>query len=253
MSTCNCRREILRPGGAAKLIGIVVDAQRHAEAAAGQRLLHILEADPPEAACGEGRAERPGRARPVGREIQPPVAGADPDQDLIVREIGLLHGEAHAIGEAHHGGANGRRQFVPLGDLAGGSEIRIGPALGLLDRGRGDRRGMGLAVGGAERGLAALDRGWRGQIDHWLAAEHGARGRVDPLRCQPGDRGLEDTQILGRGGEHVVIVEVADHRFGERVGRAGGGAGHLRDERGAELGDLARQFRLGHAILHEPP
>src|SRR5690606_22811454 len=59
----------------------------------------------------------------------------------------------------------------------------------------------------------------------------------------------EQGEVLGRGGDDAVFRQAAEDVGGDggRTTRLGAGGGHL--QAGAELGDLAVQLVLAHAVL----
>ena len=104
--------EVLGPRPAGEGEGVVADAEGDAHDLAGQGLVDLLGGQVLQAAFGvEALAERPHRARPVARLVEAALAGAHRDQDLVLVELGRLHRQAHAVGEAHEGG-------VEIGDVA---------------------------------------------------------------------------------------------------------------------------------------
>ena len=138
-------------------------------------------------------------------------------------------------------------------DLAGRAEALVGPDhLTGAFRGRHSdlaRGGPGLGDGG----FVALDRGGGG--DKHQRPGSGEGGLDGGRRCFGGQglhRRLEQRQVLGRTGHHVLLADRVDHLIGQHGRAACRGRGGARLEPLTIVLDLAIQLVLANAVLDQP-
>ncbi len=179
------------------------------------------------------------------------MADADADHDLVVAELGRLDRQPHAVGETHQGDAEIGDGLL-LGHLAGRAEVLVRPGHRQVDLRRLHRRGLGHLEGLAQGGLAAVDRVGAGHEHQRPGAREGLfQGRADRFGLQPLHLLFEQSQVLGRAGDHLVVVEGLGDLIGQLRGLAGRSLGHRGLQQHTPLGNLAVELGLGDAELND--